>query len=122
MKSILETAAYLIVMAIIVFASLDFITMNMSVTKVNEVEKYIENCIELYGESTEDNELTPDTLAKVNDVTNEYGMSFSYEYAASTETYDYYKIYLGYSLKSRMFRVGKSQTYDGLVRVVKSEA
>lgn len=122
MKSILETAAYLIVMAIIVFASLDFITMNMSVTKVNEVEKYIENCIELYGESTEDNELTPDTLAKVNDVTNDYGMSFSYEYAASTETYDYYKIYLGYSLKSRMFRVGKSQTYDGLVRVVRSEA
>ena len=95
MKSILETAAYLIVMAIIVFASLDFITMNMSVTKVNEVEKYIENCIELYGESTEDNELTPDTLAKVNDVTNDYGMSFSYEYDASTETYDYYKIYMG---------------------------
>ena len=121
MKSILETAAYLIVMAIIVFASLDFITMNMSVTKVNEVEKYIENCIELYGESTEHNELTSDTIDKVNDIVDDYGMSFRYEYAASTETYDYYKIYLGYSLRSRMFRVGKSQTYDGLVRVVRSE-
>lgn len=121
MKTVIETAAYLIIMVLIVLTSVDLITMNMSVTKVNEVEKYIENCIELYGESTEDNELTPDTLAKVNDVTNEYGMSFSYEYAASTENYDYYKIHLGYSLKSKMFRVGRNQTYDGLVRVVRSE-
>lgn len=122
MKTILETAAYLIVMVLIVLTSLDFITMNMSVTKVNETNRYIENCIELYGESTGSKELTKETIDTVNEIADDYGMSFSYEYASSTEAYDYYKIHMGYSLKSRMFRVGRSQTYDGLVKVARSEA
>ena len=51
MKSILETSLYLIVMVIITLISIDFITMNISVSKANEKKQYIQHMIEIYGKS-----------------------------------------------------------------------
>lgn len=117
MKAMLETSMYLIVMAFICLISIDYVTMNMSVSKVNETERYIEHNIELYGTSGPSKMLDGETLAKVREVTDQYGITFSYDYVDSTDGYDYYNIHLRYSLRSRMFGLTKTHVYDGLVRV-----
>lgn len=120
MKAMLETSMYLIVMAFICLISVDYVTMNMSVSKVNETERYIEHNLELYGASGPDNTLDEETLTKVKEVTDQYGITFTYDYEDSADGYDYYNIHLRYSLRSRMFGLTKTHTYDGLVRVIET--
>jgi len=116
-KSILESSIYLIIMSLICLLSIDFVSMNMSVSKVGEIEQYIENYIELYGENQENNTLDEATVLAINEKLKGMGMIFTYEYMSSTESHAYYNIYLTYNIKSRVFKFQKKHTFDGLARV-----
>lgn len=117
MKVIIENSAYVIVMALICLVSIDFILMNMNISRINEIEQYVEDYIEIYGEVGEDDSLTEDTLTQVKYIANKNNMEFGYEYEAQTEKYIYYIIHLKYTLSSSVFRIGKSHCYNGIVRV-----
>ena len=117
MKIIIENSAYLIVMAIICLLSIDFISMNINVSHINETEQYIEDYIEMYGQCQEDNSLDKSTIAEVQNYLCKRNMKFGYEYKTKTDKYAYYGISVEYELSSRVFGIKKSDTFDGLVRV-----
>lgn len=117
MKSILESSIYLIIMALICLFSIDFVSMNMSVSKIGETEQYIEDYIELYGENRENNTLDETTVSAINEKLKGTGMIFAYEYMSSTESHAYYNIHLTYNIRSRVFKFQKKHTFDGLARV-----
>lgn len=50
MKSIIESSVYLIIMSIICIISLDFIFINKSICKGQELQQYIRDTILIYGE------------------------------------------------------------------------
>lgn len=122
MKSILETSLYLIVLVIITLISIDFITMNISVSKANEKEQYIQHMIEIYGKSEENHQLDSETIDKVKAELGGIDTLFDYEYMDSTETYDYYKIYLKYGIQSNVFKIQKLHTFYGIVRLDKADS
>ena len=117
MKSILESSIYLIIMALICLFSIDFVSMNMGVSKIGETEQYIEDYIELYGENRDNNTLDEKTLAAINEKLKGTEMTFTYEYMSSTESHAYYNIHLTYNIQSRIFKFQKKHTFDGLARV-----
>lgn len=117
MKIIIESAAYLIIMALICLVGIDFVSMNMGVSHVGEVEQYIEDYIEIYGEVKSDDSLEQTVVAGVEKIASENKMKFHYEYETKTEKYAYYRIHMTYALQSRVFHLGKTHTYEGLVRV-----
>lgn len=117
MKVIIENSAYLLVMSLICLLSIDFIMMNMRISKVNEVEQYIEDYIEIYGEVQENNSLDESLISSIADTALKNDMTFDYEYQTQTETHAYYRIHIAYSLKSSVFRLGKTHQYEGMVRV-----
>lgn len=117
MKSILESSMYLIIMSLICLFSIDFVSMNMSVSKIGETEQYIEDYIELYGENLDNNTLDEKTVSAINEKLKGTGMTFSYEYMSSTESHAYYDIHLTYNIRSRIFKFQKKHTFDGLARV-----
>jgi len=121
MKSILETSMYLIVMVIITLISIDFITINISVSKANEKEQYIENIIEIYGKSEENHQIDNQTIEKVKAELGGNDTVFHYEYVDSTKNYDYYKIALQYGITSRVFKINKNHTFNGIVRVGRTD-
>lgn len=117
MKSILESSIYLIIMTLICLFSIDFVAMNMSISRVGETKQYIEDYIELYGENLDNDTLNEKTVAAINEKLKGTGMTFTYEYMSSTESHAYYNIHLTYSIQSRMFKFQKKHTFDGLARV-----
>lgn len=117
MKTIIESSVYLIIMAIICLFSMDFVSMNMGITNVGQVEQYVEDYIELNGSCEDDKSLDAATVSAVNKVLADRGMSFKYEYMSSTDSHAYYKIQVEYSLRSALFHLGKTHTFDGVVRV-----
>ncbi|MDO5403349.1 MAG: hypothetical protein Q4F11_07905 [Eubacteriales bacterium] len=117
MKIIIENSVYVIIMVLICLVGIDFILMNISISHVNEIEQYIEDYIEIYGEANADGTLSDNTFAAVRSIAGDNGMKFEYEYESETEKYVYYTIYLRYTLRSKVFRLGKSSTYNGIVRV-----
>lgn len=122
MRIILESAAYLIIMALICLLSIDFIAMNMEISEVNEAEQYIEDYIEIYGVLQDNNMLDEQTINAVKEYAAGKGMAFQYEYINQTQRYDYYRIHITYALHSRIFKLRKSHTYDGLIRLERSDA
>lgn len=119
MKTIIENSAYLIIMVLICLLSIDFISMNLRISKVSEVEQYIEDYIEIYGEYQENHQLEDATISVVQGIAADNQLGFTYEYVNQSEKYAYYKIHIRYSLGSLVFRIGKTHTYDGLVRIEK---
>ena len=117
MKSILETSLYLIVMVIITLISIDFITMNISVSKANEKKQYIQHMIEIYGKSEENHQFDSETIDKVKSELGGKDTLFDYEYIDSTQTHDYYRIYLKYGIQSNVFKIYKLHTFYGIVRL-----
>lgn len=117
MKGIFETSVYLIIMTIICLISIDFVCMNISVSKVSHTEKYIEEYIEAVATNGADNTIDAQTIANVKEYLSSKNIGFSYEYVSSTESNKYYRIALEYSLDSRMFQLGKKHTYDGMVAI-----
>lgn len=117
MKSVIETSVYLILMTIICVISLDFVNMNRSISKVNEVENYIEDYVAAYGMRDGDNSLDEATFNSVKNYAAKNGMNVSFVYETETTSYVYYKMALEYEIKSNVFNVNKNYVYNGLVRV-----
>lgn len=75
MKVPIETSIYLIVMALIALISIDFISMNMGVTRVSEMNNYVADYLEIYGESNEDGTIiNEETVHAINEKINKYGI------------------------------------------------
>lgn len=122
MKSILETSLYLIVMVIITLISIDFITMNISISKANEKKQYIQHMIEIYGKSEENHQLDNEIIDKVKAELGGIDTLFDYEYMDSTQTHDYYKIYFKYGIQSNVFKIQRLHTFYGIVRLDKTDS
>lgn len=117
MKVVLETSIYLILMALICLFSIDFISMNIGVTNVGQLEQYVEDYIELNGERQADNSLDAATVNAINEELKDENVTFTYEYMKSTDDYAYYKVSIHYELRSSLFNNGKKHTFDGIARV-----
>lgn len=119
MKSILETSIYLIVMSFISLISLDFISMNTRVSKVNELAQYTRDVAQIYGESSEEHILDNDTIDMIQNHLSPFDVAFSYSYFQSSDTYDYYRFRLDYSMKSRIFAIDRKQYCTGIIRTAR---
>ena len=117
MKIVIESSAYLIIMVLICLLSVDFISMNMGISRLHETEQYIEDYVEIYGEHQENHTLDAATIAQAQRIASEQDMEFTYEYETQTQKYAYYRIQMAYSLQSKVFHIGKTHRYNGLVRV-----
>lgn len=119
MKSILETSVHLIIFALICYVSIDFIQMNMCVAKVNEVERLVEDYVEIYGESDRTtNNVTQATKDKVASILSPFGMTCTFkDCKATTRSNKYYEIEIAYSLNSRMFHLQQGAKYTAIVRI-----
>ena len=119
MKTIIENSAYLIVMVLICILSIDFISMNLRISKVSEVEQYIEDYMEIYGEYQENHDIDTAVMLEVQRIASDNQQGFTYEYVNQSDHYAYYKIRIRYTLGSLVFRIGKTHSYAGLVRIEK---
>ncbi len=108
---------YLIIMAIICLFSIEFVSINMGITKVGQLEQYVEDYIELNGQCTNEYSLDAKMVEAINEELAENNMSFSYEYVKSTEEYAYYSINVKYKLRTVLFNLGKEHTFKGIARV-----
>lgn len=117
MKVIIESSMYLIIMVLICLISIDFVSMNMGITNVGQLEQYVEDYIELNGVRQTDNSLDAATVSAINEALKNENVTFTYEYIESTDDYAYYKVQVRYSLRSAMFNLGKTHTFDGIARV-----
>lgn len=117
MKSIVETSFYLLLLTFICYINIDFVLMNQQVSRVNELEQYIEDYIEVHGSVYNGNQLDEKTWAAVEEKASDYGMKLTYAYAAATQTYTYFNIQLEYTMKAGLFKMAKTHTYRGLARV-----
>ncbi|MBQ4282965.1 MAG: hypothetical protein IJB96_03455 [Lachnospira sp.] len=117
MKVIIESSMYLIIMALICLFSVDFVSMNMGITQVGQLEQYVEDYIELNGVCQADNSLDAITVQAINQELEGKDVVFSYEYMTRTDDYAYYKVHIKYSLRSAVFNNGKTHTFDGIARV-----
>lgn len=121
MKSILETSVYLLLAALICYIGIDFVSMNMRVTKVNEVSQYVRDYIEIYGQAEKNADgsyrIDDSTIAAISDKAQENNMTIQYEYTSSTENYIYYDLYIAYDLKMPVFGFQKNHVCNNLVRV-----
>lgn len=121
MKSILETSVYLLVAAVICYIGIDFISMNMKVSKINEVMQYMQDYIEVYGEAVEKEDgsysLDENTFSVIRQKAQQNNMAVSYEYMSQTNEYVYYDLEISYVLKMSVFRFQKSYTGNSIVRV-----
>lgn len=117
MKSILEGSIYLIIMVIISLLSIDFVSMNIGVSKVSQTEQFIEDYIEIHGMNGDDDTIDAVTLSAVEAYAKGRGVEFSYSYETETTDYKYYKIQIKYGVRSRLFNLGKKHSYDGMTRI-----
>ncbi len=117
MKTIIESSVYLLIMVLICLFSIDFISMNIGITQMGQIEQYVEDYIELNGKCLSDNAIDESTIDAVNETLKQHNMTFSYEYVDCTESYAYYKVKVYYPLRSALFNLGKNHTFDGIARV-----
>lgn len=117
MKSVMEASIYLIVMTFICLLSIDYITINKSLSKANETQQYIKNTVELYGKSTSAHNISKEALERAKDIASEKNAECDFEYFDSTDSYDYYKMSMVFPVKSGFFKIDGKHTYKGLVKV-----
>lgn len=122
MKSMLETAFYLLLMTMICYVGLDFVRMNQKISKANEVQQYIRDYIEVHGIHQPDDTLDAPTCMAARNKAEENDMSFNYEYTSKTARYAYYQFRLEYNLPAALFRTGKTQVLRGFARSALSES
>ena len=121
MKSVLEASFYLLLMTVMFYLCIDFVQMNQKVSCVNEVQQYIKDYIEVYGENQSGNMLDSDTLDAVRAKAKEHGMEFSCTYAGKTSQYMYYDFRLEYHLGTAFFKLNKTHTNKGFARAALQE-
>lgn len=121
MKSILETSVYLLIASFICYIGIDFVSINMKVSKINEISQYMRDYIEIYGKAEIDADgsyiIDSNTISAVRDKAQKNNMVIAYEYASSTEDYIYYDLYVSYNLRLSVLGFEKSHMCNSLVRV-----
>lgn len=121
MKSILETSVYLLIAAFICYIGIDFVSINMKVSKINEISQYMRDYIEVYGKAEIDVNgsyiIDSNTISAIRDKAQENNMMIEYEYTSSTEDYIYYDLYVSYNLRLSVLGFQKNHVYNSLVRV-----
>lgn len=122
MKSMLETAFYLLLMTMICYVGLDFVRMNQKISKANEVQQYIRDYIEVHGIHQPDDTLDAPTRIGALKKAEENDMKFTYEFTSKTTRYAYYQFRLEYSLPAALFHSNKTQVLRGIARSALSES
>lgn len=121
MKSILETSVYLVVAALICYIGIDFVSLNMKISKINETTQYMQDYVEIYGEAVaqEDGSLALDesTFSAIQSKAQQNNMTISYNYLSQTNEYIYYNLEISYELTMQTLGFQKSHTSNSLVRV-----
>lgn len=120
MKSILETSVYLFLAAIICYVGIEFVSMNMKVSRVNEVSQYLSDYVEMYGKSQTDEQgnisLDSDTYAKLCENAQKNQIEAECVYYSETEQYIYYDMQLSYNLEIPLIGFCKKHCVNRLVR------
>ena len=117
MKSIIESSVYLIIMSIICIISLDFIFMNKSICKGQELQQYIRDTILIYGESSSTHTIDDNTCQKINTLAEQYNSTVDISYFDTVNEHDYFNITIMYPVKSGIFKIQKDCTYNSIVSV-----
>lgn len=108
-------------MALICIISLDFIFINKSICKGQELQQYIKDTILIYAESTDNHSIDTTTCQKVNDLASQYNSTIEVEYFDTVNDYDYFNITVLYPVKSGIFNIEKICSYSSIVAVHKEE-
>ena len=114
MKSIIESSVYLIIMSIICIISLDFIFINKSICKGQELQQYIRDTILIYGESSSTHTIDDNTCQKINTLAEQYNSTVDISYFDTVNEHDYFNITIMYPVKSG---IQKNCTYNSIVSV-----
>lgn len=121
MKSIIETSLYLVIAAFICYIGIDFVSMNMRVSKINETSQYLSDYVEIYGTAVKSQEggymLDDKTLHTVEENGTQNNMKITCDYIDSTEKYAYYNINIEYMLTASVIGVKKTHSYKSMARV-----
>ncbi len=105
MKSIIESSVYLIIMSIICIISLDFIFINKSICKGQELQQYIRDTILIYGESSSTHTIDDNTCQKINTLAEQYNSTVDISYFDTVNEHDYFNITIMYPVKSGIFNI-----------------
>lgn len=121
MKSIIESSVYLVIMALICIISLDFIFINKSICKGQELQQYIKDTMTIYAESSSSHDIDSSAYEKVNSLAIQYNSSVDISYFDTVSNYDYYNITIMYPVKSGIFNIEKMCSFSSIVPVVKKD-
>ncbi len=119
MRSVIEVSACLIVVTIMCYLGIDYVKMNMQVSKVNEAVQYVGDYIEVHGKMESNNTIDSATIEQVRKYMNNYNMSADYEYDSDTDDYYYFKMSTKYTIGSNFTNIKKQHSYEQIVRVAK---
>ena len=119
MRSVIEVSACLIVVTIMCYLGIDYVKMNMQVSKVNEAVQYVGDYIEVHGKVEGNNKIDSTTVAQVQKYMSNYNMTANYEYDCDTDDYYYFKMSMNYTIGSNFMNIKKQHLYEQLVRVAK---
>lgn len=121
MKSIIESSVYLVIMALICIISLDFIFINKSICKGQELQQYIKDTMTIYADSSSSHNIDNSTYEKVNSLAMQYNSSIDIAYFDTVNNYDYYNITIMYPVKSGIFNIEKLCSFSSIVPVIKED-
>ena len=111
MKSIIESSVYLVIMALICIISLDFIFINKSICKGQELQQYIKDTITIYANSSPSHDIDNLTYHKINNLAMQYNSSIDLEY--------FDNVTIMYPVKSGIFNIEKMCSFSSIVSVIK---
>ncbi len=119
MKSIIESSVYLVIMALICIISLDFIFINKSICKGQELQQYIKDTITIHANSSPSHDIDNLTYHKINNLAMQYNSSIDLEYFDTVNNYDYYNVTIMYPVKSGIFNIEKMCSFSSIVSVIR---
>ena len=117
MKSIIESSIYLIIMSIICILSLDFIFINKSICKGQELQQYVRDTILIYAESTDSHNIDNNTAQQITSLSRQYNSTINIQYFDTVYNRDYYNITILYPVRSGIFHLEKICTYQSIVAI-----
>ena len=124
MKSIIDCSVHLIILTLICFISLDFILANIDINRKQEAVCYMENYIELYGESETGDmgyDLADGVKDAVRDIACDNGIDINISYKESSTRYHYYDMICEYSLNMQLMNINKLVRRHSIVRTERNE-
>lgn len=109
MRGLIETSFYLLLLTFISYICIDYVAMNMSVSKYSEVQRYVHDYVSVYGKC-ENGQLNDTVLDEIGRIEEQTGMRISCEHITDTSKNSYYRLSFTYSVCSRLLNVEKTHT------------